>query len=82
MKIEDRTLGDVAAELEGLEGLVTMVSMLVQPTEESIHGNVPTQETIEQAFFSIRETIRHIKNEVNEFDDAIITLMIEHSLLS
>ena len=49
----ERTLGDVAAELEGLEGLIAMIELLVQPTETANHGSTPTQETVDRAFFSI-----------------------------
>ncbi len=70
----ERTLGDVAAELEGLEGLIAMVSMLVAPTNEAINGGTPTQETVDRAFYSIGETVRHIREEVNEWEGKYIDL--------
>lgn len=74
MKQQERTLGDVAAELEGLEGLIAMIDLLVAPTNEAINGSVPTQETVGRAFFSIGETIRHIREEVNEWEEKYIAL--------
>lgn len=70
----ERTLGDVAAELEGLEGLISMVSILIAPTDVAINGGTPTQETVDRAFYSIGETIRHIRDEVNELDAKYIAL--------
>lgn len=70
----ERTLGDVAAELDGLEGLIAMVSMLIAPTDVDINGVTPTQETVDRAFYSIGETIRHIRDEVNEWETKYIAL--------
>lgn len=70
----ERTLVDVAAELEGLEGLIAMIELLVQPTETANHGSTPTQETVDRAFFSIGETIHHIRDEVNEWEEKYIAL--------
>jgi len=74
MKEQERTLGDVAAELEGLEGLIALVDMLVQPTDVSNRGSVPSQETVDRAFYSIGETIRHIREKVNEWEGKYIAL--------
>lgn len=70
----ERTLGDVAAELEGLEGLISMVSILIAPTDVDINRDTPTQETVDRAFYSIGETIRHIRDEVNERDAKYMAL--------
>jgi GTP-sensing pleiotropic transcriptional regulator CodY len=72
--MKERTLGDIAAELEGLEGLIAMIEMLVQPTETDIRGSTPTQETVDRAFYSIGETIHHIRDEVNEWEGKYIAL--------
>lgn len=68
MTEQGRTLGDVAAELAGLEGLIAMIEMLVAPTTVPINGSVPSQETVEYAFYSIGATIHHIRDEVNEWE--------------
>ena len=70
----ERTLGDVATELDGLEGLISMVSMLIAPTDVAINGGTPTQETVDRAFYSIGETIRHIRDEVDEWEAKYIAL--------
>ena len=70
----ERTLGDVAAELDGLEGLIAMVSMLIAPTDVDMNGGKPTQETVDRAFYSIGETVRHIRDEVNEWEMKYIAL--------
>ena len=72
--MDNRTLGDIAAELEGLESVITLVGMLVAPVEMPINGSTPTQETITNAFYSITETLRHIREEVNEWEGKYITL--------
>lgn len=64
----DRTLGDVAAEMEGLEALIDMVSFLVAPTDVPIRGSVPTQETVDRAFYSIASTVRLIREEISAWD--------------
>lgn len=74
MKQQERTLGDVAAELDGREGLIAMVSMLITPTDVDINGGTPTQETVDRAFYSISETIHHIRDEVNEWEEKYIAL--------
>lgn len=70
----ERTLGDVDTELDGLEGLISMVSMLIAPTDVAINGGTPTQETVNRAFYSIGETIRHIRDEVDEWEAKYIAL--------
>ena len=72
--MDNRTLGDIAAELEGLESVITLVGMLVAPAEMPINGSIPTQETITNAFYSITETLRNIREEVNEWEGRYIAL--------
>lgn len=76
MKQEERTLGDVAAELEGLEGLIAMIDLLVAPTNEAINGSVPTQETVDRAFFSIGETIKRLTCIIGALVLALIAAII------
>lgn len=64
----NRTLGDIAAELEGLEDVIALVGMLVSPTNKAINGSIPTQATIDGAFHSIGETLHHIRDEVNQWE--------------
>lgn len=74
MREPERSLGDVAAELEGPEALIDMVAMLVAPTEEAVKGSVPTQETVDRAFYSIASTVRLIRGEVNEWETRYLAL--------
>ena len=72
--MDNRTLGDIGAELEGLEDVIALVSMLVAPAERPINGSTPTQETIDGAFHGICEALRHIREEVNEWEGRYIAL--------
>ena len=72
--MDNRSLGDIATELEGLEDVIALVSLFVAPAERPINGSTPTQETIDGAFHSICETLRHIREEVNEWEGKYITL--------
>ncbi len=72
--MDNRTLGDIGAELEGLESVIALVGMLVAPADIVINGSTPTQETIDGAFHSICETLRNIREEVNEWEGRYIAL--------
>lgn len=72
--MDNRSLGDIATELEGLEDVITLVSLLVAPADRAINGSTPTQETIDGAFHGIAEHLRHIREEINEWEGKYITL--------
>ena len=48
--MEERTLDNVVAELEGLEGLIVTVSTLVAPADYNISAGMPSQRMIDLAF--------------------------------
>lgn len=62
--MEERTLDNVAAELEGLEGLIVTVSTLVAPADYNISAGMPSQRMIDLAFYSIWKSLKRIREDV------------------
>lgn len=62
--MEERTLDNVAAELEGLEGLIVTVSTLVAPADYNISAGMPSQRMIDLAFYSIGKSLKRIREDV------------------
>lgn len=62
--MEERTLDNVAAELEGLEGLIVTVSTLVAPSDYNISAGMPSQRMIDLAFYSIGKSLKRIREDV------------------
>ena len=64
-----RELGDLAAELLGIEGTVETLSLIVQPKEGAFsgHSNI-TQETLEGAFFHITKALERIADDISDFE--------------
>lgn len=62
--MEERTLDNVAAELEGLEGLIVTVSTLVAPADYDISKGMPSQQMIDLAFYSIWKSLKRIREDV------------------
>lgn len=62
--MEERTLDNVAAELEGLEGLIVTVSTLVAPADYNISAGMPSQRMIDLAFYSIEKNLKRIREDV------------------
>lgn len=66
-----RDLGDLAAELIGIEGTVETLSLIVKPDEERIAGDsLPTKETLENAFYHIARTLERIADDLNALEAA------------
>lgn len=62
--MEERTLDNVAAELEELEGLIVTVSTLVAPADYNISVGMPSQRMIDLAFYSIWKNLKRIREDV------------------
>lgn len=62
--MEERTIDNVAAELEGLEGLIVTVSTLVAPADYNISAGMPSQRMIDLAFYSIGKSLKRIREDV------------------
>lgn len=62
--MEERTLDNVAAELEGLEGLIVTVSTLVAPADYNISAGMPSQRMLDLAFYSIGKSLKRIREDV------------------
>ena len=62
--MEERTLDNVAAELEGLEGLIVTVSTLVAPADYNISAGMPSQRLLDLAFYSIGKSLKRIREDV------------------
>lgn len=63
------TLGDIGAELEGLQNVLTIIAMFVKPDEEaSLKGSTATGEGLDFAFFSVESTLKRLAEEVNEWE--------------
>ena len=67
----ERTLGDLAAQLEGLESLIDMTSLLCAPNkniEGYIGAGTPSEATLESAFYGITALVGWIRREVVEWE--------------
>lgn len=63
-----RELGDLAAELIGIEGTVETLSLLVQPKEAIGGGSTITEITLEGAFFHISKALERIADDLNALE--------------
>lgn len=63
-----RELGDLAAELTGIEGTVETLSLLVQPKEDVGLGSTITQTTLEGAFYHVSRALERIADDLNALE--------------
>lgn len=64
-----RDLGDLAAELIGIEGTVETLSLIVKPDEERLAGDsLPSQATLEGAFYAIARALERIADDLNAME--------------
>lgn len=62
-------LGGLAAELIGIEGTVETLSLIVKPDEARfIGGSIPTQETLENAFYHIIRALERIADDLSALE--------------
>ncbi len=60
------TLGDLACELKGISSTVSILKELVKPNPDALTGDsVPTEQSIEYAFFSIERALDRIAEDLN-----------------
>lgn len=61
-------LGDLAAELTGIEGTVETLALLVQPKEAIGGHSTPSQETLENAFYHVSKALERIADDLNALE--------------
>ena len=62
----DKSLGTLACELKGVSSLLSLIKPLVKPNEDAINGDsVPTETTVDYAFYSIETTLERIAEELD-----------------
>ena len=64
----ERCLGELAAELIGIEGTVETLSLLVQPKEDVGLGSTITQTTLEGAFYHVSKALERIADDLNALE--------------
>jgi hypothetical protein len=67
--VSRRELGDLAAELVGIEGTVETLSLIVQPKRGAFsgHSNI-TQEMLEGAFYHISSALERIADDLSTLE--------------
>ena len=68
-----REIGDLAAELIGIEGTVETLSLLVQPKEAIGGHSTPSQETLENAFFHVSRTLERIADDLSALESEYLS---------
>ena len=63
-----RELGDLAAELTGIEGTVETLSLLVTPKESLGGDSTITQTTLEGAFYHVSKALERIADDLNALE--------------
>lgn len=64
----ERTLCDIATDIQSMGGAITLLGKLVQPKE--IAGvDTATQETLDLTFYSIVEHLNLIRMELDEYEN-------------
>lgn len=61
-------LGDLAAELTGIEGTVEALSLLVRPKEDVGLGSTITQTTLDGAFYHVSRALVRIADDLNALE--------------
>lgn len=61
-------LGDLAAELTGIEGTVEALSLLVQPKKDVGSGSTLSQATLEGAFFHVSKALERIADDLSALE--------------
>ena len=61
--------GDLACEVLGIESTIALLGIAVKPNENAFAGgSVPTQETIENAFYAVRKSLQRIADALNQLE--------------
>ena len=61
-------LGNLAAELTGIEGTVEALSLLVRPKEDVGLGSTITQTTLDGAFYHVSRALVRIADDLNALE--------------
>ena len=63
------TLSELALEIRSVGSILTVLSMIVMPNREAINGGcTPTEQTIDQVFYSAESTLSRIAAELQEME--------------
>lgn len=69
---EERCIGDIAAEIIGISRCISMIQLLVKPIDTTNNPQgVPTQETVDGAFYAVTQQLDRIADDLNDLKDVM-----------